>query len=65
MVGAAGIVAWNQGVKEGDTVCIGGPDAAEGADVDNVLVVGVAVARIVEDTSIDTLSEVSGVHDIE
>jgi hypothetical protein len=57
VVGTAGVVAWDEGVEDGDAVLVSGLDATEGCDIDEAEDRGVAVARVVEDTPIDTLSQ--------
>lgn len=58
VVGAAGVVARYEGIKEGDAILVGWLHAAEGGGVDDGLVVGVTVTGIVEDTAVDTLHQI-------
>lgn len=55
--GAASVVAGYKRVEEGDAVRVCRLHAAEGGGVDDRLVIGVAVAGIVEHAAVDTLCQ--------
>lgn len=55
VIGAAFVVARHERVEERDAVLVCGLDTAECGGIDDGLVIGVAVTRVVEDAAVDTL----------